>query len=169
MDTSISYLADNIVIAMSYHPGFQTDPISWTLTIDDTGRLTQSLNTIVPLPKRTRRAIVQIDQTSVLEWIIQVEALNFCILQTLEGSMIIDDASTYSVICKFTSVQRAITLHTLVVRHYDFEGYRRRSFLRAVSVVKRHLTVPLAAFRSRSQTAISSATRCLLAKRRSRH
>src|SRR5262249_6004279 len=41
----------------------------------------------------------------------------------------------------------------LVVNHSDYDGYIRFSFSRAIAVVKRQLTVALAAFRRCSQAA----------------
>lgn len=113
MHTSTHDFADNIVIAVRYLPGFQTDLTSWTLAIDDTGRLTQTLDSVGPLPKKARRAVIQLDHALVLAWVAQAAALDWAALQTLEDSMRIDDMSAYTLMCRFTAVEQSITLCTL--------------------------------------------------------
>jgi len=65
----------------------------------------------------------------------------------------------------FVSVQHS----GLVDDHYDFDGYRRLSFIRASVAVKRQFTVAFLPFRSRSQAAISDVRISASPIRRSKH
>jgi hypothetical protein len=104
---------DSTILGARYLPGFQTDLTSWTLTIDVTGRLSQTLDTFESIPKRARRAVIQLDEALVMEWITQVDALDFLALQTTEESISIDDSSSYTLMCHFEPVHKFITLRTL--------------------------------------------------------
>lgn len=104
---------DNAILGTNYLPGFQTDLTSWTLIIDATGRLSQTLDTVEAMPKKARRAVVQLDEALVLDWMIQVDALDFLALQTAESSMVIDDSSAYTLMYRFEPVHKMITLRTL--------------------------------------------------------
>ena len=113
MHTSTLDFADTTVIGARYLPGLQTDLTSWTLSIDDTGRLVQTLDTFAPVPKKARRAVIQIDQARVLEWLAQADALDFTALQTMDYGVSIDDASAYTLLYDFASVKQSVTLRTL--------------------------------------------------------
>jgi hypothetical protein len=113
MQTSTHDFTDTCVIGTRYLPGLQTDLTGWTLSIDDTGHLIQTLDTFAPVPKRDRRALTLLDQALVLQWIAQADALDFAALRMMEASMSIDDASTYTLLCHFASMQQSITLRTL--------------------------------------------------------
>lgn len=114
MSASAHDFPHTALIGLRYFPGFQADLTSWTLTIDDRSRLTQILQTVELLPKKSRRAVIQLDDELVLKWMTDAEALDFTALQQEEQRFSsIDDASTYTLMCHFGAVQQSITLRTL--------------------------------------------------------
>jgi hypothetical protein len=114
MSTSIYDFPNTTIMGVHYLPGFQTDLTSWTLTIDERSRLTQTLQTFEAVPKNARYAVIQLDDELVLEWMTYAEALDFTALQQEERRFSsIDDASTYTLMCHFGAAQQSITLRTL--------------------------------------------------------
>ena len=122
------------LIGAIYKPGFQEDSTSWRLLIDDAGNVYQHLhflNEVNPHPGLVRQEQRVIDQTAVLNLLVQAEQIGFAEFQE-KSSVIADDAPILSLTIRFEAFDKTVWRYWLTPAREDQQTHNFLELWRAI-------------------------------------